>query len=160
MTDPVSASVEATSRPHVAPSPLLPPDATERLARVIKVAFPHRHLPDGPYRRTAEHIIVTVSGNAFQTAQLGQGLLGLDSVRDRPFAELDPADALAVLEGISHTPFFALVRSTTVVFMYSDREVWDALGYEGESFDRGGYVDRGFDDLDWLPDPRIEELGA
>ena len=160
MTDPVSASVEAAERPHVAPSPLLPDDALQRLVRVLKVAFPHKGFPDGPYERTAEHIIVTVSGNAFQTAQLGQGLLGLDALRDRPFADLEPDEALAVLEEIAHTPFFALVRSTTVVFMYSDREVWRVLGYEGESSDKGGYVDRGFDDLGWLPDPRIEELNA
>ena len=31
------------------------------------------------------------------------------------------------------------------------------LGYEGTSFDKGGYVNRGFNDLDWLPEPRIEE---
>jgi hypothetical protein len=34
--------------------------------------------------------------------------------------------------------------------------VWDAVGYEGPSVHKGGYVNRGFDDLDWLPDPRIE----
>ena len=142
MTDPVSASVEASERPHVAPSPLLPDDAQARLVRVIRVAFPHRGFPDGPYERTAEHILVTVSGNAFQTAQL------------------DATERLSVLEQVQHTPFFQLVRSTTVVFMYSDRDVWEVLGYEGESSDKGGYVDRGFDDLDWLPDPRIEELSA
>ncbi len=158
MTDPVSATVEAEGRPHVPQSSLLPEDAVLRLVRVLKVAFPHRGFPDGPYERTAEHIIVTVSGNAFQTAQLGQGLIGLDAVRVAPFADLEPAKALAVLEEIAHTPFFALVRSTTVVFMYSDREVWQLLGYEGESSDKGGYLDRGFDDLDWLPEPRIEEL--
>ena len=80
--------------------------------------------------------------------------------RDRPFAELAADEQLAVLEGISHTPFFQLVRSTTVTFMYSDREVWQVLGYEGESSDKGGYLHRGFDDLDWLPEPRIEELSA
>ena len=160
MTDPVSASVEAASRPHVPPSPLLPDDAQARLVRVIKAAFPHRAFPDGPYERTAEHIIVIVSGNAFETAQLGQGLLSLDALRDRPFAELASDEQLAVLEGISHTPFFQLVRSTKVKFMYSDREVWEVLGYEGESSDKGGYLHRGFDDLDWLPDPRIEELSA
>jgi hypothetical protein len=32
------------------------------------------------------------------------------------------------------------------------------LGYEGPSFDKGGYLNRGFNDLDWLPDPRITEL--
>ena len=31
------------------------------------------------------------------------------------------------------------------------------LGYEGASFDKGGYINRGFNDLDWLPEPRIEE---
>lgn len=44
--------------------------------------------------------------------------------------------------------------------LYDDAEAWDALGYEGESFDKGGYIHRGFNDLDWLPEPRIEELGA
>jgi hypothetical protein len=160
MTDPVSASVEAASRPHVAPSPLLPDDAQERLVAVIRAAFPHRDFPDGPYERTAEHILVTVSGNAFQTAQLGQGLRSLDALRDRPFAALGADEQLAVLQEISATPFFQLVRSTTVTFMYSDREVWQVLGYEGESSDKGGYLHRGFDDLDWLPDPRIEELSA
>ena len=160
MTDPVSASVEAAERPHVPPSPLLPDDAQARLVRVLKVAFPHRGMPDGPYERTAEHILVTVSGNAFSTAQLGQGLVSLDACRDRPFAELAPDEALSVLQEIAQTPFFALVRSTTVVFLYSDREVWQVLGYEGESSDKGGYLHRGFDDLDWLPDPRIEELSA
>ena len=49
------------------------------------------------------------------------------------------------------------MHSTTVVALYDDHEVWELLGYEGPSFDKGGYLHRGFDDLDWLPDPRIEE---
>jgi hypothetical protein len=35
--------------------------------------------------------------------------------------------------------------------------VWAALGYEGSSYDKGGYINRGFNDLNWLPEPRIEE---
>jgi hypothetical protein len=35
--------------------------------------------------------------------------------------------------------------------------VWSLLGYEGPSYDQGGYAERGFGDLDWRPDPRIEE---
>ena len=104
--------------------------------------------------------MVPPGANPFQTAQLGQGLIALDTLRGKPFAELEDAEALALLEQVQDTPFFQLVRSTTVVFMYSDRDVWKVLGYEGESSDKGGYVDRGFDDLDWLPDPRIEELSA
>ena len=160
MTDPVSASLDAAEHQHATPSPLLPDGAAAALVRVLKVAFPHRNFPDGPYERTAEHIIATAAASPFTTAQLGQGLVSLDALRDRPFAELAPQEALEVIQQVQDTPFFQLVRSTTVVFMYSDREVWGVLGYEGESSDKGGYVNRGFDDLDWLPDPRIEELSA
>jgi len=45
------------------------------------------------------------------------------------------------------------VRSTAVVEVYSDQRTWQLVGYEGSSFDKGGYLDRGFNDLDWLPDP-------
>lgn len=157
VTDPVSVAEQADEQPAAPPSPLLPDDAVDRLVHVITVAFPHRAVPTGPYRRTAEHIVSLVSGNDYQTALLGQGLVGLDALREQPFADLDASDALAVLQSIEHTPFFVLVRSSTVTFMYSDPELWAAVGYEGSSSHLGGYVDRGFDDLDWLPPARITE---
>jgi hypothetical protein len=90
-------------------------------------------------------------------AQLQQGLRELDSLADRPFTELDDARALELLRSISATTFFEAVRSRVILTLYDDREVHRLLGYEGASFDQGGYLHRGFADLDWLPDPRIEE---
>jgi hypothetical protein len=46
------------------------------------------------------------------------------------------------------------------VALYDSAEVWDLLGYEGPSFDKGGYLHRGFDDLDWLPRARVEEFAG
>ena len=69
------------------------------------------------------------------------------------FAELSADLQLEVLEGIEGTDFFELVRSTAVVEVYADERTWQLVGYEGPSFDKGGYIDRGFNDLDWLPDP-------
>ena len=54
------------------------------------------------------------------------------------------------------TDFFGFIRRTTVLNLYNHADVWNALGYEGASFDKGGYINRGFNDLDWLPEPRIE----
>ena len=48
------------------------------------------------------------------------------------------------------------MRSTAVVEIYSDPNTWKLLGYEGPSFAQGGYIDRGFNDLEWLPDPEQE----
>jgi hypothetical protein len=35
--------------------------------------------------------------------------------------------------------------------------VHELLGYEGPAYEKGGYLHRGFDDLDWLPTPRVQE---
>jgi hypothetical protein len=133
--------------------------STERatLLRMVRVMFPHPDFPDGPYERTVDAIIAAGTDDARTAAQLQQGLRELDGLADRPFTELDDARALELLRSISATTFFEAVRSNVIVTLYDDREVHRLLGYEGASFDQGGYLHRGFADLDWLPDPRIEE---
>ena len=69
-------------------------------------------------------------------------------------ARMDPSEDST--SWIADLEFFGFIRRTTVLHLYDDHEVWEALGYEGESFSKGGYLHRGFDDLDWLPDPPIE----
>ena len=122
------------------------------LVRLLRVAYPHPRFPDGPYERTAAAVR---AADADQL--LPDGLARLDELAGGDFAGLDDDPALAVVEQIAETPFFSLVHATTVVSLYDDREVWTLLGYEGAAFDQGGYLQRGFDDLDWLPAPRIEE---
>jgi hypothetical protein len=133
--------------------------STERatLMRMVRVMFPHPDFPDGPYERTVDAILAAGVEDARTGAQLQQGLRELDSLADRPFTELDDARALELLRSISATTFFEAVRSRVILTLYDDREVHRLLGYEGASFDQGGYLHRGFADLDWLPDPRIEE---
>lgn len=125
------------------------------LVRLIRVAYPHDTFPDGPYERTARAVRDADSGNL-----IPDGLAALDAAAGGDFAALDDDAATAAIEKIADTPFFKLVHSTTVVALYDDHEVWEILGYEGASFDKGGYLHRGFDDLDWLPDPRIEEYAG
>lgn len=127
------------------------------LVRLLRVAYPHDSFPDGPYERTAQTVLDDAAANPRHLAQLCQGLKDLNVLRDVPFVELDDDVALTVLRGIQDSSnFFANVIGVAVVAFYDDHEVWELLGYEGPSFDKGGYIDRGFDDLDWLPEPRIE----
>ena len=130
--------------------------ATDRatLVRMVRVMFPHPAFPDGPYERTAGAILAAAGEDARTAAQLQQGLVELAGHR---FAALDDAGALELLRSMSGTAFFETVRSRVIVTLYDDREVHQLLGYEGASFQHGGYLHRGFDDLDWLPEPRIEE---
>jgi hypothetical protein len=132
-------------------------EAKRTLTRVIRVAFPHPQIPDGPYLRMTDKIVSEAEGSTWFRMALTQGLLTLNSLSDKPFVELSDEAALNVLKRVADLEFFGFIRRTTVLHLYDDHEVWEALGYEGESFSRGGYLHRGFDDLDWLPDPRIEE---
>jgi hypothetical protein len=127
------------------------------LALMVRAMFPHATFPDGPYDRTAAAIVEAAQSDVRMRAQLEQGMRELDAAAEAPFAELDPEAALAVVRGMSGTAFFEAVRSQTILTLYNDPEVWSLLGYEGPSFEQGGYLHRGFQDLDWLSDPRVEE---
>ena len=131
------------------------------LTGMVRVMFPHPSFPDAPYERCAQTILDASGSDVRLRAQLEQGLRDLDVIGGAPFAELAPEQALELLRSISGTTFFGAVRAQVITSLYDDREVWELLGYEGPSHDQGGYLNRGFDDLDWLPDPKIEkEAGA
>ena len=127
------------------------------LTAMVRTMFPHARFPDGPYERTAAAIVDAAQSDVRMRAQLEQGMRELDAAGEAPFAALPPEAALEVLRRMSGTAFFEAVRSKTILTLYNDPEVWSALGYEGPSFEQGGYLHRGFDDLDWLPEPRVEE---
>lgn len=130
------------------------PDEQALLVRVLRVAYPHDRFPDGPYQRTAAAVVQAAQASPAATLSLRQGLRELAAAG---FVDLDEAAATGVLRTMDTSAFFTLIKGTAVVALYDDNEVWGLLGYEGSSFEKGGYVDRGFDDLDWLPDPRIAE---
>jgi hypothetical protein len=126
------------------------------LVRLLRVAYPHERFPDGPYERTAAAIEDAAHANAADDRALTQGLAGLDRAAGGDFLSLDDAAAEALLRDRADEYFFRRIRSTAVVALYDNADVWELLGYEGPSFDQGGYIDRGFDDLDWLPHPRVD----
>ena len=58
------------------------------------------------------------------------------------------------LKSIETTTFFQTVRGLSVgaTGLYSQPLVWRHFGYEGPSWRFGGYLNRGFDDIGWLPE--------
>ncbi len=81
------------------------------------------------------------------------GIAELDTeVRRRRLyaASAGRTSASTLLQQIEATPFFQTVRGGLVVGLYNQKEVWPIFGYEGESSAKGGYIDRGFNDIEWL----------
>lgn len=130
------------------------------LIRLLRVAYPHPDFPDAPYERVAKLLAEAEAAVEGEQDVITTGLDALDAAADGDFCALDDEAATAAVAAIADTSFFTSVHATFVVSFYDDHEVWDLLGYEGASFDQGGYLHRGFDDLDWLPRPRITEYGG
>ena len=128
-----------------------------RLIALLRGAYPHPDFPGGPYERAADSIIDQICASTWNLITLRNGLETLDALAGGSFADLEPEAAEKLLREIEGAEFFRLIRGLAIVAIYDDHEVWELLGYEGASFDKGGYIDRGFDDLDWLPDPRVTE---
>jgi hypothetical protein len=125
------------------------------ITAAARTIYPHDTWPDDVYARVGEKLAVMAREDPGIARTIEDGVSALNG--GRPFADLSADGQLEALTGIEGSDFFELVRSTAVVEVYSDQRTWQLVGYEGPSFDKGGYIDRGFNDLDWLPDP---EAGA
>lgn len=157
LVTPSTASATAVAKTDPGGFPLNPatdPASCRLLTRMVRVMYPHKRFGDGPYERTATAIFKAAAASPAQAVAFASALHDLGTAG---FSDLDEAEAYNHLKSLETTAFFKLVRSIAVVTLYDDPEVWELLGYEGSSFEKGGYINRGFDDLDWLPDPRIEE---
>ena len=130
--------------------------ARETTLRVARAMYRHDALPDEAYEKVVRQVEADARGNAAIQATIEQGIAELDE--PAPFKELDADAQLEALRRAEDGDYFNLVRSTAVVELYDNPLVWKALGYEGPAVHLGGYVNRGFDDLDWLPEPRVEEV--
>jgi hypothetical protein len=124
------------------------------ITAAARTMYPHDALLDDVYARVGEKLDEAAREDSGVARLIEDGVSALNG--GMPFAELPADDQLKELQEIEGSDFFELVRSTAVVEVYSDQRTWQLVGYEGPSFDKGGYIERGFNDLDWLPDPEAD----
>jgi len=134
--------------------------SAQTLLVMSRTIYPHDTLADQYYAGVVGALDGEAAGNADLAQSLKDGVAGLDAAMGVPFVELSEGNRLEVLTARQDSPFFQKVRGTTVVALYNNPLVWRHFGYEGASFEFGGYIDRGFNDLNWLPAPSAEASPA
>ena len=120
---------------------------------LLRRLFPHPQVPARIYRDVAAGMATAIAKDAGLVALIQQGRKGLDSDDGLPWLDVDEIQQTSRLAEIENTPFFQTLRGMGSFSFYNNNEVWPYFGYEGSSFEKGGYIDRGFDDLSWLPEP-------
>lgn len=117
-------------------------------ARFTRDLFPHPKLGADIYRSVASKLHGMSAGES-ANGPLGNVLKGLgDGWRLRPEAE-----RLRAIEKLQGTAAFRTARTLAASLLYGDHTVWPLIGYEGPSLERGGYLTRGFNDINWLEAP-------
>jgi len=133
----------------------LRPETMLTLIKVSRDIYPHDRLADR-YYAIAMKSWDEKSGSDPATRQLiEQGIATLDELAKSkygvPYAEVGwESERVNLLRQLEDEAFFQKIRSDLIVSLYNQKEVWPLFGYEGESASKGGYINRGFDDITWL----------
>jgi hypothetical protein len=121
----------------------------EALLKMTRTLYPHDRLDDSIYQAVVDGIDGEMAGSSSVAQQIKEGLAKLDSEAGGDFAGKDEGARTQAVKALEGTPFFDTVKGKTSG-IYNNPEAWKVLGYEGSSWEKGGYLTRGFNDLDWL----------
>jgi hypothetical protein len=132
----------------------LKPETMRTLIKMARDIYPHDRIADKFYAIAVKSYDDKASDAATKKAT-EDAVAALDDAAKKAHgsAYADVAwegQRTKLLEGIASTPFFQTLRGGLVVSLYNQKEVWPLFGYEGESASKGGYINRGFNDINWL----------
>ena len=126
---------------------------SKTLLNMTRQLYPHDKVADKFYAVVVKALDADAGANTDTAKQLKSGVANLDKLAQGNWNDLSVDKRDLILKKVESTAFFQQVRSKCVTGIYNNKDLWDHFGYEGSSAEHGGYINRGFDDLDWLPNP-------
>jgi hypothetical protein len=126
------------------------PTATT-LILVTRDLYPHDAVDDGPYAKVVESLDKEAAKDPKTAQSLSDGVKALNAAAGGNYVAADEAKRIGILKSMEKDGFVQTVRGGVINNFYNDPVVWKKLGYEGSSAEFGGYLNRGFNDLAWLP---------
>ena len=130
----------------------LKPETMATLIQMARDIYPHDRVADKYYAKAMKQHDEAAAGDEDTLKMLEEGVADLDSrAGDGGYLGMGwEKDRVAILQAIESDGFFQAIRGSLVVGLYNQKAVWPLFGYEGASAHKGGYIERGFDDIDWV----------
>jgi hypothetical protein len=125
------------------------------LLKVARDIYPHDRLSDEFYIQAISPYDAAAAKDGALKSLLIDGTSKLDAATrvkfSLPYASVSAeSDRVIVLTALEQSAFFRRLQGDLLYTLYDNKAVWPLLGYEGSSWEKGGYLHRGFDDIDWL----------
>ena len=134
----------------------LKPHIMATLVLMARDIYPHDRLADVYYVQAVAGYDAKAGQDAAFQKMVEEGVAQLDAAAQQHhkgtyLVVAWEDDRVALLRGVEHGALFQKMRGDLLVSLYNNKEIWPKFGYEGASADKGGYINRGFNDIDWLP---------
>ncbi len=118
----------------------------ELLASVTYDMLPYAELSPELYVKVAQQIL------DLHDSSVPDGLKKLrDASRNVPWKDVAEAERVSILTSIQGSPFFEVLRANTLQVLFREPATFAVVGYGGSAMEFGGYINRGFNDISWLP---------
>lgn len=124
---------------------------SQTLLVMAKDIYPHEMIENKYYQKIVDDL-------AKQEQKLiGEGVAILDQLSveklGQPFMKVGyEPDRIRILRSIEDNPFFIKIRGALMFGIYDNKDLFHLFGYQGSSWEKGGYKNRGLNELDWLND--------
>ena len=132
-------------------APVLDARAKESLSTLAQRMFPHKDFNETVYKGVADAVAADVSRSMQLNGLIAEGIKSLDAEQESDWLSASEKAQIAAMKAIQEQPFFQYVLHKSIDVLYRDPSLLGVLGYEGSSIEKGGYLHRGFNDIDWLP---------
>ncbi len=124
----------------------------DELVRMARLLFPHDAIADDVYAEVIDDVLTAAADDAGLMALLDDAVAALNAVQGGDWFAADAEEQIAAMQAVAGEAFFAAILGNVQARFYNHPQVWEQIGYPGSSVEFGGYVDRGFNDIDWLPE--------
>ncbi|MFT5235574.1 MAG: hypothetical protein ACI90A_000937 [Shewanella sp.] len=125
------------------------PHVSKTLLKMAKDIYPHDMIHNKYYQKIVDDLAKQ------QKVLIGEGVAMLDEQSiaklGSPFLQISyEPDRVRLLRSIEETTFFIKIRTALMFGLYDNPELFPLFGYQGSSVEKGGYLNRGLNELDWL----------
>lgn len=129
--------------------------ASATLLRMARDIYPHDTLEDKYYAAVLTPLADKANEDADLKKLLSEGVKDLDQRCQKAFARnylelANEPDRVFVLRAMEDGAFFQRIKGDLMMGIYNNPELWPFFGFGGSAWEKGGYINRGYDKIDWL----------
>jgi hypothetical protein len=125
--------------------------SADELARMARLLFPHDAIANEVYAEVIDDILTAAAANSSLNKSLENAVTALNAAQGSDWFDVAAEEQIAAMQSVESEAFFAAILGNVQARFYNHPKVRELINYPGSSVEFGGYLDRGFDDIDWLP---------